>query len=189
MKRHPLTWFAIATALSFSLVSACSGNSPQNSQPIAETPATTEAAPTKTTEATPDTPDTSETESTEIVVFSEDGLAIRGADPVAYFTQGNYVIGQADYAYEWGGVTWQFASIENRDAFAANPEQYAPQYGGFCAWAVSQGYTAPIDPNAWKIVDGKLYLNYNQDVQKNWEKDIPGNIAKANANWPQVLTQ
>lgn len=117
----------------------------------------------------------------------DDGLAIRGTDPVAYFTQGKPVPGVAAYEYVWNNATWRFVSAENRDKFMANPEKYAPQYGGFCAWAVSQGYTASIDPNAWRIVDGKLYLNYSQRIQKRWEKDISGNIAKADANWPQVL--
>ena len=117
----------------------------------------------------------------------DNGLAIRGTDPVAYFTQGGPVAGRSEYAYTWNNATWQFASAENRDLFIANPDQYAPQYGGFCSWAVSQGYTASIDPNAWRIVDGKLYLNYNQSVQRRWERDISGNIRKADANWPGVL--
>jgi len=69
----------------------------------------------------------------------------------------------------------------------AGPAAYAPQYGGYCAWAVSQGYTASTDPHAWRIVDGKLYLNYSKGVQKRWQQDIPGNIAKGDANWPKVL--
>ena len=85
------------------------------------------------------------------------------------------------------GCAWRFANAENRDRFAADPEAYAPQYGGYCAWAVSQGYTASTDPAAWKIVDGKLYLNYSADVQKRWQSDEAGNIAKADANWPRVL--
>ena len=114
------------------------------------------------------------------------GVAIKGTDPVAYFTESSVVQGTSEYAYEWSGAVWHFSSAEHRDLFAANPEQYAPQYGGYCAWAVSQGYTAPIDPEAWKIVDGKLYLNYDKRIQARWEKDIPGNIAKANENWPNI---
>ncbi len=114
------------------------------------------------------------------------GVAIRGTDPVAYFNQGGPVRGKSELAYRWNGATWHFSSAENRDLFAANPERYAPQYGGFCAWAVSQGYTAPIDPSAWKIVDGKLYLNFNQQIQRRWERDIPGNIGRANSNWPKL---
>ncbi|MEL6354123.1 MAG: YHS domain-containing (seleno)protein [Cyanobacteria bacterium J06627_28] len=117
------------------------------------------------------------------------GVAIRGADPVAYFTEGAVVFGSSEFTHAWGNATWQFASAENRDLFAANPEQYAPQYGGFCAWAVSQGYTASIDPESWRIVEGRLYLNYDSGIQRRWERDISGNIAKADANWPGVLNE
>ncbi|MEQ8969294.1 MAG: YHS domain-containing (seleno)protein [Coleofasciculus sp. C1-SOL-03] len=126
---------------------------------------------------------------TLVSFYVEDGVAIKGTDPVAYFTEGQPLPGRAEFEYEWQGATWRFASAENRDLFANNPEQYAPEYGGYCAWAVSQGYTAPIDPNAWKIVDGKLYLNFNRQIQQRWEKDIPGHIAQANQNWPQVLEE
>ncbi|MBC8010557.1 MAG: YHS domain-containing protein [Burkholderiales bacterium] len=115
------------------------------------------------------------------------GLAIKGQDPVAYFVESKPVKGSADFTHDWNGAQWRFASAANRDAFAAAPEKYAPQFGGYCAWAVSQGYTAGIDPDAWKIVDGKLYLNYDLKVQKTWEKDIPGNIAKAEKSWPEIL--
>lgn len=115
------------------------------------------------------------------------GTAIDGTDPVAYFTQGKPVPGTSDHSYDWNGATWRFASAENRELFAADPEKYAPQYGGYCAWAVSQGYTASTDPDAWSIVDGKLYLNYNQSVQDKWERDVPGNIAAGDKNWPKVL--
>lgn len=124
-----------------------------------------------------------------ISIFAEDGVAIRGADPVAYFTQGEAVIGSAEFEHEWNGATWQFASAEHRDLFASNPEEYAPQYGGYCAWAVSQGATASVEPEAWRIVDGKLYLNFDKRVQQRWEQDIEGNIALADENWPGVLTQ
>ena len=117
-------------------------------------------------------------------VFAENGVALRGHDPVAYFTEGRPVRGLPEHAANWGGATWHFASAENRAAFLADPEAHAPQYGGFCAWAVAQGYTAPIDPNAWQIVGGKLYLNYNARIQRRWERDIPGFIAQADANWP-----
>jgi YHS domain-containing protein len=119
--------------------------------------------------------------------FVEDGVAIKGVDPVAYFTESAPVQGSDQFAYDWQGVTWHFSSAENRDKFAANPEEFAPQYGGYCAYAVSQGGTAPIDPDAWKIVDGKLYLNVNKSIQQRWEKDIPGYINLADANWPDVL--
>ncbi len=115
------------------------------------------------------------------------GVAIDGWDPVAYFTDGKPVEGSKEFVHEWNGATWRFASAAHRDLFAQAPEKYAPQYGGYCAWAVSQGYTADIDPQAWKIEDGRLFLNYSLDVQKKWATDIPGNIAKADANWPKLL--
>ena len=119
--------------------------------------------------------------------YNNNGIAVDGTDVVAYFTQGEPVSGSSDFQHDWNGVTWLFASAENRDTFAANPEAYAPQYGGYCAYAVSEGYTASTTPEAWKIVDGKLYLNYSKRVQRWWERDIPGRISSANANWPSVL--
>jgi hypothetical protein len=116
------------------------------------------------------------------------GLAIKGFDPVAFHKAGKPVEGSSKYELKWKDVKWRFASAEHRDVFKAASDKYAPQYGGYCAWAVSQGTTAGVDPkNAWKIVEGKLYLNYNVDIQKKWAKDIPGNTKKADANWPDVL--
>ncbi len=115
------------------------------------------------------------------------GTAIDGTDPISYFTEGRPIEGDANITYEWNGAKWRFTSVENRDRFAASPEKYAPQYGGYCAWAVSQGYTASTVPEAWSIVDGKLYLNYSKSVQKNWERDVPGHIASGDKNWPNVL--
>jgi hypothetical protein len=114
------------------------------------------------------------------------GVAIKGYDPVAYFTAGKPVEGAKEFEYLWQDAKWRFASEVNRDTFKAAPEKFAPQYGGYCAWAVSQGYTANIDPSAWKIVDGKLYLNYSAEVQKKWSVDIPGFIKSADANWPKL---
>lgn len=115
------------------------------------------------------------------------GVAIDGYDPVAYFTDGRPVEGRKELAHEWGGATWRFASAEHRDLFAAAPEKYAPQYGGYCAWAVSNSYTADTDPQAWSIVDGRLFLNYNLEVRAKWEQDKPGNITRADRNWPKLL--
>lgn len=114
-------------------------------------------------------------------------LAVSGYDPVAYFAEGKPVEGSGDFEFEWNGATWRFANQSNLDNFKADPQAYAPQYGGYCAWAVSQGYTASTDPEAWRIVDGKLYLNYSKGVQATWVRDIPGNIAKGDKNWPKVL--
>jgi hypothetical protein len=113
--------------------------------------------------------------------------AVGGYDPVAYFTDHRPVKGDKRFALSHAGAEWLFVTAENRDRFAAQPQRYAPQYGGYCAWAVSQGYTASGDPQFWKIVDDKLYLNYDASVQMKWERDIPGFIAKANQNWPAVL--
>ncbi|REJ80016.1 MAG: YHS domain-containing protein [Acidobacteria bacterium] len=114
-------------------------------------------------------------------------LALDGYDPVAYFTTGEPTRGERRHTLEWNGAKWRFASAENLSSFEAAPERYAPQYGGYCAWAVSQGYTADADPEAWKIVDGKLYLNYNREIQQKWEADHGALIEKADANWPAVL--
>lgn len=117
------------------------------------------------------------------------GLAIRGYDPVAYFTEGKPVEGSSEYTAEWKDAIWRFASAAHRDQFVQNPKRYAPQYGGYCAWAVANGDTASTDPEAWKIVDGKLYLNYSRETQAKWEEDIPGNIEKADRNWPKLVDE
>ena len=122
-------------------------------------------------------------------VNAEGGVAVRGTDVVAYVTEGRPVAGRAEFTHAWRGADWRFASAANRDRFAADPDRYAPAYGGFCAYAVSEGYTAPIDPAAWRIVDGRLYLNYDRSVQRRWERDIPGRIARADANWPRLAAQ
>ena len=114
------------------------------------------------------------------------GTAVQGYDVVAYFGDGRAVEGRREHTHEWMGASWRFASADHRDRFAANPEQYAPQYGGFCAYAVSQGATAGIDPEAWKIVDGKLYLNLSRSIQQIWRQDIPGDIRLADENWPEL---
>lgn len=120
-------------------------------------------------------------------VFSDENGAIRGTDPVAYFTEGGPVAGSADHSVMWRGAEWRFASAENMAMFEANPEAYAPQYGGYCAFAVSKGGIATTDPKAWTIYEGKLYLNYSLTVRTIWSEDIPGNIMRADDNWPSVL--
>ncbi|MBO9711685.1 YHS domain-containing (seleno)protein [Sphingomonas sp.] len=114
-------------------------------------------------------------------------VAVGGYDPVAYFRQGKPVKGNARFAFSWQGAEYRFASAANRDDFRADPGHYAPRYGGYCAWAVAHGYTAPGDPKAWTIVKDRLYLNYDADVRRQWSKDIPRYIADANRNWPGVL--
>ena len=123
-------------------------------------------------------------------VFATRGnLAIRGYDPVAYFTEGKAVKGDKDFTLGWQGADWRFASDENRTLFAADPEKYAPQYGGYCAWAVSRNYTASTDPDAFTIVGDKLYLNYSRRVMRQWLEDRDANIESADGNWPAVLKE
>ena len=110
-----------------------------------------------------------------------------GYDTVSYFESGQPTKGSSEYTTQYQGATWRFANAENLARFKENPERFAPVYGGYCAWAVSRGYTARIDPEAWKIYRGKLYLNYSKGVQAQWVEDIPGNIAKAESHWPGVL--
>jgi len=115
------------------------------------------------------------------------GLGAKGYDVVAYFTEGQPVLGSEKYARDFGGVTWRFATKEHRDLFAANPKKYAPQYGGFCSWGISQGKLFDVDPvNGWQIVDGKLYMNFNADINATFAGDAGNFIAKANRNWPQL---
>jgi len=115
------------------------------------------------------------------------GFAIGGYDATAYFTHGRAVPGVPAFEYHWQGAVWRFASAEARDLFAADPKAYAPRFGGYCAWAVSQNYLAPGDPNIWRIVDGRLYLNFNARAKLLWEADLVNAIARGNANWPRVL--
>ncbi|HEY6367969.1 MAG TPA: YHS domain-containing (seleno)protein [Candidatus Binatia bacterium] len=121
--------------------------------------------------------------------YEKDGVAIKGYDPVAYFTDNKPVKGLPVYKAEYGGSVFHFVSQANRDAFAANPAKYAPQYNGFCAFGTAGGYKAAIDPAAFTIVNNKLYLNYNREVRKKWSTDIPGFVAKADKNWPEVAKQ
>lgn len=113
--------------------------------------------------------------------------AVQGYDPVAYFSGGKPVKGSKDFALTHQGAEFRFASAENLAQFQADPSKYAPQYGGYCAWAVSQGYTAKGDAKNWAIVDGKLYLNYNKKVQDTWNQNKAEFITSADANWPNVL--
>ncbi|MCP5482653.1 MAG: YHS domain protein [Spirochaetales bacterium] len=117
------------------------------------------------------------------------GVAIDGYDPVAYFTMGRPVQGRSEFSLDWNGASWRFANSEHREMFRANPERYAPQYGGYCAFAVAHGQTAGIDPNAWAIVDGKLYLNYDADIQRQWVANQAEFIRLANQKWPALLQE
>jgi len=118
--------------------------------------------------------------------FEKDGAALRGYDPVAYFTAAEPRKGLPTLSYEYKGSTFYFSSEENRRAFRQDPEKYAPQFGGYCAYGTAQGYKVSTQPDAFSIVDNKLYLNHNLDVRTIWQKDVPGNIERAEKNWPEV---
>ena len=132
---------------------------------------------------------TAAAETAQVYTGRFSNVAVQGHDPVAYFTAGEPTKGSKDFSTTYQGAEFRFASQENLDTFVADPEAYAPQYGGYCAWAVSQGYTAKGDADHWRIVDGKLYLNYNAKVQRDWEADIPGFIEQADTEWPVILAR
>ena len=120
-------------------------------------------------------------------VYQDSHGAIKGYDPVAYFVEGSAKKGMEAHSFEWSGVTWYFSSEQHLEKFKTHPEWYAPQFGGYCSYAVSQGYTYKSDPEAWKIVDGKLYLNYSLKIKKKWEANQAELIRSAEANWPKVI--
>jgi YHS domain-containing protein len=122
------------------------------------------------------------------IYVASDGLAAGGYDVTAYFERGKAVRGSAKHELMLRGATWRFASSKSQARFQANPAAYAPQFGGYCAWAVSQGYIASGDPQQWKIVDGKLYLNFNARAKELWEADQENAIIRGHANWPNVLS-
>ncbi len=118
---------------------------------------------------------------------SSAGAAIQGYDVVTYFTLGKPEPGDPKHAVLWKGATWRFVSSKNREMFEANPRAYAPQYGGYCAYGVSEGYVVRTDPTVWRIHEGKLYLIHSTAVSVRWIQDIPNYIDQADANWPAVL--
>ncbi|WP_462254469.1 YHS domain-containing (seleno)protein [Ferruginibacter sp.] len=119
---------------------------------------------------------------------SKEGIAIKGYDPVAYFLQHEALEGNENFSTAWSGSKWKFISQANLDSFKLAPQKYAPQYGGYCAYGLSENHKAPTDPQAWTIVDNKLYLNYNPKVKEMWLKDTTAKIKAADNNWP-VLNQ
>jgi YHS domain-containing protein len=118
--------------------------------------------------------------------YEREGVAIGGYDPVAYFAEMKPVKGLAEFHAEYQGSTFHFSTVANRDTFMANPDKFAPQYGGYCAFGMAKGYKAVIDPAAFTVVEDKLFLNYSSTVRFRWALDIPGYISKANSNWPEV---
>jgi YHS domain-containing protein len=113
-------------------------------------------------------------------------LAIHGYDPVAYFSDGRAVRGRSEHIVAHGGAAYQFANAENKARFEKEPQRYLPQYGGFCAYGVALGAKFDGDPEVFRLVDGKLYLNLNPGIQKKWEEDVTANLRKADQNWVKV---
>jgi YHS domain-containing protein len=122
-------------------------------------------------------------------IYATDDGAIRGYDPVAYFTDNKPIKGKPEFKFEWQGHPWYFSSEKNLTVFKASPESFAPQYGGYCAFAMSRGYKANTEPQTWSIVDGKLYLLYSRSVQDDWNKQRQHFIQKADQNWPTVRSK
>jgi YHS domain-containing protein len=118
--------------------------------------------------------------------FEKDGVALRGYDPVAYFTDGKPIKGTSAHKYEYKGSTFYFATAANQRSFARDPAKFAPQFGGFCALGTANGYKVTTQPDAFAVIDGKLYLNHDVKVLELWQADVPGNITKAQKNWPEV---
>lgn len=116
-------------------------------------------------------------------VYIANGYAVNGYDVVSYFTESKPVKGTKNYLYQWHDSYWLFSSKQNLDSFSHDPEKYAPQFGGYCAYGLSEGHKAPTQFDAWTIIDNKLYLNYNTDVKALWIKDTDTRIKKANENW------
>ncbi len=111
---------------------------------------------------------------------------ISGYDPVAYFTDGKAMKGSGYHVTEYNGVTYTFASRDHKELFQGNPEKYVPAYGGYCAYGVAVGKKFVSDPEAWKVVNGTLYLNLDKGIQSKWLKDVPGYIKKSEANWKEI---
>ena len=119
--------------------------------------------------------------------YEVSGVAIRGYDTVAYFTQSTAIRGSELFTTQWEGATWRFVSAKNLRLFKKDPEKYAPQYGGYCAYAVAKGGLAKIEAQSWSIINGKLYLNYDNTVQRLWQKNIAGFIGSADDNFESLL--
>lgn len=123
------------------------------------------------------------------VNVNEQGVAIHGYDPVAYFRVGEPVEGRPELSASHEGATYHFSSSENLTAFQADPDSYTPRYGGFCAMGTALGKKLDIDPAAFTVVDGELYLNLNLDVRDSWREDVEANIDRADAKWPDLRDQ
>nr|WP_321254188.1 YHS domain-containing (seleno)protein [uncultured Ruegeria sp.] len=121
------------------------------------------------------------------VYFATGGAAMAGYDPVSYFVDDAPVLGHAEHSLMWKGVEWHFASAENQERFERDPRAFAPQFGGYCAYAMALGLLSSTDPLAWKVVDGRLYLVHSLAIEKVWQEDMALNIRLAEEHWPSVL--
>ncbi|MFD2255249.1 YHS domain-containing (seleno)protein [Luteolibacter algae] len=125
----------------------------------------------------------------KVNVSGASGIALNGYDPVAFFTEKKAVHGNPSISAKHEGATYLFASEADKKAFVAHPEKYVPQFGGYCAYGVAVGAVFPVDIETWQVRDGKLYLNLNPEILKEFNKDFAGNIAKAGENWPKVIAE
>ena len=139
-----------------------------------------------TTLAVPQLAQAYDEQSTSALNVDANGIALKGFDPVSYFLSGGPVQGKKELFAKYEGATYQFASSQNRDTFTASPAKYAPAYGGFCAMGVALEKKLDVDPQLWRIVDGKLYLNVHKGAQSRWLEDVKGNLIQADKNWPSL---
>jgi YHS domain-containing protein len=119
--------------------------------------------------------------------LDKQGIAIQGYDPVAFFTQNRPLKGRPEFEIKYNGARYLFASAEDKSTFDANPAKYEPQFGGFCAYAASKNRTAPVKIEAFQIVNGRLLMQYDLDIRKEFNKDAQGNLQKADKNWPGIV--
>ncbi len=127
------------------------------------------------------------TQTKTLINLDRNGIAIQGYDPVAFFTQGRPVQGRPEFESKYNGARYLFASAEDKATFEANPTKYEPQFGGFCAYGASQGHKAPVKIEAFQIVNGRLLMQYDLSVKKQFNKDQQGNLQKADKNWPSIV--
>ena len=166
--------------LSSALLIACGGASEEPAQAVAETPPAEASAPEPAPEAE------ANAQSGGALNVDEQGRALRGFDAVAYHVEGQPTEGSADFSHEWSGATWLFASAENRDTFAASPETYAPQNGGYCTFGVVLRKKLDVDPQRFLVQNDDLFLFLNAEVQEKFNADLDSNLGLVASNWPDI---
>ena len=185
-----LTFIALLTGCGSDSSSDDNTNTPGTTQEdpqVNNTPGNNDDNPTN--DPGQETPEEGNIFQTGLLFTTSQNVAINGADPVAYFTENTAVIGSASLSYDWQGATWHFSSESNRQLFIDNPLDYAPQFGGYCAFAAAGGGLASTVPEAFDVIDGKLYLNASLGIRDSWRSNIPGNIASGEANWPDIVSR